>query len=228
MVDDLLPVPAPSPNAFAPQAENYLAPPDFKFAATQRQTDFAQLIASGADMGEALLHSSLISSQEANTLERSHLYALATKQLRLPAVQERVDYYRILHQRSMSVTRERIEQELAALAFSDFALAFDPVGLPHTNPHDIPRALRAAIKEWSNDSLKGVKMKFHDKTNALKMLGELQGYFAEADRAKAPRVEINLSGHATSSFSPDEPLFTGESSTIDITLASTSVSRCLE
>lgn len=225
-MDDLLPIPAP--NAFAPQAENYLAPPDFKFAATQRQTDFAQLIASGADMVDALLHSSMITSMEANTLARSRLYALAAKQLRLPAVQERVDYYRALHQHSMSVTRERIEQELAALAFSDFAEAFHPDGAPYQNPHHIPRSLRAAIKEWSLDPLKGPKFKFHDKAVALKMLGELQGYFAEADRAKAPRVEINLSGHATSSFSPDLLDSAGESSTIDITLASTSVSRCLE
>jgi hypothetical protein len=143
---------------------------------------------------------------------------MGTRLLSSPAIQERIDYFLVLHRASMAVSVERLQQELSSVAFSDFALLYHPVdgplvpdpfhpiddpspprlipsyraGDPIRNPHDLPRHLRAAIKEWGYDKDGCLKAKLHDKLKAGQMLGDLQGYFAEADRAKAPQINISI------------------------------------
>jgi hypothetical protein len=223
-----------SPETFAPRAENYLPEPKFKYAPNQKQIDFAQIIASGGDLVDALSISSLITAQEKEVASRSQLYAMGTRLLSNPAVQERIDYYLLLHKASMSISAERIQQELAAVSFSDFAqvhhkedgplverknLYHDPedpnsketftepewrAGDPIRNPHHIPRHVRAAIKEFHIDKDGIVKVKFHDKLKAKKMLAEMEGYMDESNRAKAPNINISI-GDGRGMEPPREP-----------------------
>jgi len=177
---------------FAPETESYVPAPTFKYAPSQREIDFAQLIAAGGDHVECLIRSSIVSAQEAKASSRPALYAMVTRLLNSEAIQERIDYYTTLHKQSMSVTVERLQQELAANAFSDIANAYDYDGVPITNPHDIPRHLRAAIKEYRIDKDGIVHIKLHDKLKAAQMLGDLSGHFNAAHEAKATKVQVTL------------------------------------
>lgn len=207
---------------FAPRSENYLPEPKFKFAPNQKQIDFAQIIASGGDLVDALSISSMITEQEKTAASRAQLYAMGTRLLSNPAVQERIDYYLMLHKASMNISAERIQQELAACSFSDFAQVFhssdgpmvtrtnpfhdpkDPNSQPSvtepewrageaiSNPHHIPRHIRASIKEFYIDKDGIVRIKFHDKLKAVKTLGEMEGHFDESNRAKAPNINISI------------------------------------
>lgn len=203
---------------FAPKAEIYLPTPKFKYAPPAKEIDFAQLVAAGKPPVEALLLTGLVSKAEAVVATRAQLYGMGTRLLSSPAIQERIDYFLVLHKASMTVSVERLQQELAAVSFSDFALLFHPedgplqpdpfhpindpspprmvpshrAGDPIRNPHDLPRHIRAAVKEWGYDKDGCLKAKFHDKLKAGQMLGDLQGYFAEADRAKAPQINISI------------------------------------
>ncbi len=208
--------------SLAPPVENYVPIPKFKYAPNQREIDFAQIVAAGGDLVEALSISSLVTPSESKAATREQLYAMGTRLLSNPAVQERIDYYLQLHKASMNVSAARIQQELAAVSFADFALAFydedgpivsqrnpyyDPdtpgskefedkpsykAGDPITNPHDLPRHLRAAIKEFKIDKDGVVQVKYHDKLKAVHTLGEMEGHFDESNRAKAPQVNISI------------------------------------
>jgi len=210
------------PQTLAPKAENYVPAPKFKYAPNQREIDFAQIVAAGGDMVEALSIASLITQKEKESATRAQLYGMGTRLLSNPAVQERIDYYLLLHRAGMDISAARIQQELAAVSFADFAQAFHkkdgPVvskknphydsnnpdskefedqyewraGDPITNPHHLPRHLRAAIKEWKIDKDGIVCIKYHDKLKAAHTLGEMEGHFDAANRAKAPQVNISI------------------------------------
>lgn len=182
---------------FSPQVETYVGPPKFKHTLTQRNTDFAQLVASGCHPADAIVRASIVTASEAHTTPRNKLYAMASRLMRSEAIQERMDYFAQLHRESMSITAERIHQETAAVAFADVAQAFDhDTGAPITNPHDLPRHLRAAIKEFRVDKDGVVHIKFHDKMKAVQMAGDMAGVFDEARRASAPQVTVNLGGES--------------------------------
>lgn len=177
---------------FSPPAVSYMPAPKFKYAPKQTEIDFAQLIATGADPVEAIVFSGIVTQEGADRLGRGELYRMASRLIRMEAVQERIDFFRQLHKSSMSVTVERMLQELAGMAFSDIADSYQLNGRPHTNPHDIPRYARAAIKEFYIDKDGVVRIKLHDKLKAQQLIGDLEGYFNEAHRAKAPQVTVNL------------------------------------
>jgi hypothetical protein len=191
----------------APYAESY-APtePAFQFTPTQREIDFAQLVASGAAPVEALIACDIVPEEEANNTPRPLLYRMATRLLTSEAVQERIDYYRQLHNHNISVTADRLRQEAAAIAFADFAHTHTHDGRPITNPHEIPRHIRAAIKEWYIDKDGVVRIKFHDKKWAMQMAGDLEGHFDEANRAKAPQVTVNLAQQVNHTPQSQPPL----------------------
>lgn len=209
----------------APTAESYVKEPKFRFAPNQKEIDFAQIVASGGDMVEALKISSMVSSAEYAAASREQLYAMGTRLLSSPSVQERLDYYLQLHKAGMNISAERIQQELASVSFADFAQLFHPedgpivdtpnefydlsmpespnnqkyvrraewkAGDPITNPHDLPRHLRAAVKEWKIDKEGVLVCKFHDKLKSSQMLGDMQGLFDEANRSKATQVNISI------------------------------------
>lgn len=225
-------------NGYAPKAESYLPEPRFRYAPNQREIDFAQIVSSGGGMVEALSLAGLVTQEEAASATRSQLYQMGTRLLSSPAVQERIDYYLQLHKASMNVSVERIQQELAAVSFSDFAHLFhkedgplqpdpyDPTapprpshraGDPIRNPHELPRYLRAAIKEWRFDKDGCLVAKMHDKLKGAQLLGDLQGYFAEADRAKAPQINISI-GDGQGTAPPSRPRQVEEARVIDAEL----------
>ena len=182
-----------STDQFAPQPETYLDAPEFQYSPNQREIDFAQLIAGGADPVDALVRSSMVTARDANNLTRSTLYQRATSLINRPSIQERLDYFLLLQHQSMSTTVERLQQELASVGYADFAQMFHPeTGAPITNPHDLPRHLRAAVKEWWVDKDGVVKFKFHDKLKAMQMLGDLSGHFNDAHEAAAPKITVTL------------------------------------
>lgn len=177
----------------APAIEVYAPQPRFKYAPPQRQIDFAQLIAAGAAPVDALIEAHIVPPHDAETTPQKVLYKMAATLLRTEAVQERIDHFVVLHKLGMESTVERIKQEAASMAFSDFALSTDPdTGDPITNPHELPRHFRAAVKEFYIDANGNHRYKFHDKIRALQMLGDLEGHFDESNRSKAPVVNINL------------------------------------
>lgn len=177
---------------FAPAAENYIPAPKFKYAPNQKEIDFSQIIASGGDLVDALSIASLITAEEKEAATRSQLYAMGTRLLNNPAIQERIDFYLVLHKASMDISAERIQQELAAISFADIAECFDESGQQRTNIRKIPRHVRAAIKEYFIDKDGIMRVKFHDKLKAVRTLGEMEGHFDEANRAKAPQVNISI------------------------------------
>ena len=185
------------PEQFAPATQCYAPQPQFAYSPSQREIDFAQLVASGADMVDALVHAAVVPFEEAQAADRPSLYRMATRLINTPAVQERIDYYTLLHRQSMSITVERLQQELAAVSFGDFADLFHKDGRPITNPHDIPRHARAAVKEFYQDKDGIVRFKTHDKLKGMQMLGDLSGHFNDAHAAKAPQVTIALGGSET-------------------------------
>ena len=190
----------------APTTESYLPTPTFQYTPGQREIDFAQVVASGADIVYALLIASLVSSEEYNSTPRSRLYSMAARLLDTPAVQERLDYYTQLHKASMSVSTDRIRQELACVAFTDPANYADPqTGTPYTNLHDVPRYARAAVKEFKLDDKGQITYKMHDKLKAIQMIGDLQGAFDEAHRAKATQVSVTLGDGRGQLPSPSTP-----------------------
>lgn len=220
--------------SLAPAAESYVPAPKFKYAPNQREIDFAQIVAAGGDMVEALSIASLITAKEKESATRAQLYGMGTRLLSNPAVQERIDYYLVLHKAGMDISAARIQQELAAVSFADFAKAFHEVdgplverpdlfsdnpnatitepayraGDPITNPHDLPRHLRAAIKEFKIDKDGVVCIKYHDKLKAVHTLGEMEGHFDAANRAKAPQVNISIGdgrGREIKNITPAEP-----------------------
>jgi hypothetical protein len=206
----------------APRAEVYLPAPKFEYAPEQKQIDFAQIVASGGDLTEALSISSLITVQEKASTPRAKLYAMACRLLNNPAIQERVEYYTMLHKAGMNISAERIKQELTACSFSDFACIFHDkdgplyrreklyppedaegedlfewvhewrAGDPIRNPHHIPRYIRAAVKSFHIDKDGVVKVKFYDKLKAARLLGDMEGHFDEANRAKAAQINISI------------------------------------
>lgn len=189
-----------------PAAQSYLQEPAFQYAPSQREIDFAQIVAAGGDIVEALRIASLVTSEEFDTTPRPTLYRTATRLLNTPAVQERIDYYRLLHQASLSVTVERIQQELACVAFSDPCDYFyTPEGATIDTIREVPRHARAAIKEWKIDKDGVLTVKSHDKLKAIRLLGDLQGYFHESDVAKAPKVIVALGDGAGALPNPPAP-----------------------
>lgn len=212
---------APATQNYAPAPPNPSSPTGFQYATTQREDDFAQLVASGANPVEALKFTSLVTPEELKTATQATLYRLATRLLNSAAIQERIDYYALLHKQSMSLTVERLQQELAAVSYADIADAFSTDGVPHTNPHDIPRHMRAAIKEFFVDKDGIVRFKLHDKLKAAQMLGDLSGHFNEAHQAKAPQVLVNLGG-VIENAGPTQP-----PPTIDVTPTITEEEGCL-
>lgn len=190
----------------APTAESYAPPqPKFDHAISQKENDFAQLVAAGGDNIQSMVAVSIITAKDALLLTDLTLKKMANRLTESPRILERTNYYRLLHQASLSLTVERLEQEAASIAYSDVAGLYHPTGEPITNPHDLPRYLRAAIKEFVIDKDGIPRHKFHDKLKGMQMVGDLGGHFNEAHAAKAPQVNISLGGGA-----PEPP-------TIDVT-----------
>lgn len=81
---------------------------------------------------------------------------------------------------SQVVTRERIEEELAKLAFSNIEdlLSFRDQGVMFKDSKDIARSVMAGVSEVSSTDTKygtSVRLRTHDKNTALAMLAKMHG-----------------------------------------------------
>jgi len=81
---------------------------------------------------------------------------------------------------SQVVTRERIEEELAKLAFSNVQdlLSFDGARVDLKNSDVIPRSVMAGVSEVATTETKygtSVRLRTHDKNTALAMLAKMHG-----------------------------------------------------
>lgn len=184
----------------APAIENYAPAPSFELCATTRENDFAQLVAAGMSPAQAIVAVGIAKLDESIGVTAKVIEKQAKRLYLTPRISERIDYYHQLHQMGMNATAERVLQEAACVAYADFAQIFDEGGVPYTNPHDIPRHVRAAVKEWGFDRDGRIKVKFHDKLKGLEMMGDMAGLFNEAHAAKAPTVTVNLSAPPTSQY----------------------------
>jgi len=214
----------------APATESYLPEPVFEFSPRQREVDFAQLLAAGGDLVESLIKASIVPQNEVQKLTRPQLYKMAANLLKSPAIQERIDHFRTLHQASMDTSADRIKQELASVAFLDPALTQHDAPIIDietgeettqvANVRDmrtLPRYVRAAIKEFYIDRDGLPRYKFHDKMKSLQMLADLEGMFKEADQAKAPQISFHLGGETTELTSANTPQAQSPQPVIDIT-----------
>lgn len=201
--------------SLSPTVSNYLEAQQtsvsFVYPVTQKENDFAMLYASRFEAVAALARAALITHEEealAHTDAKVHsrLLLFATRLLNNPGVQERIRHYTPYHQASLAITVDRALQELASIAHSDPADLFHPTGAPITNPHDMPRYARAAIKEFKIDKDGVVHTKFHDKLKALQMEGDYLGMFNEANQSKAPQVTVNLQNNTNVSAVPPSPV----------------------
>lgn len=184
---------------FAPATENYAPAPKFRFSIGEKEDNFAQLVATGLTPTQAYVESRLAgqnpfqpsSALPAPKQSPTHVYHAAARLYASEAIQERIEYYQVLHRQSMAVTIERLQQELVAQAFFDPATLFNEDGTPITNLHNVPRYARAALHSWEFNDKGEFKWKAKDSAKAQKMLGDILGVFNEAYEAQ--RSEINIS-----------------------------------
>ncbi|MDR0615921.1 MAG: terminase small subunit [Synergistaceae bacterium] len=101
------------------------------------------------------------------------------------------------------ITAERVVQELAALAFTDFrkAVAWGPDGvrlLPSDELGDGEAAIIAEVTETRSETGGSIKAKRYDKLKALELLGRHLGMFSD-------KVDMRHSGEVThvSVFDPE-------------------------
>lgn len=229
---------------FAPPVESYLPTKRFEYTLSQKEKDFAQLVAVGSTPAEAIVLAGILREDDP-TLTPSDYYLAAARLLKLPSIQERIAHYRDIHRQSMAISAERILQESAAMAFSDPASLFETDGRPIRNIHQVPRHARAAIKEWGFTKDGEFKFKLYDKNKPLEFIADIEGITAEANRAKAPQINISIgdgnvtigdspspvqtsltSGHRTHDNQPRNP--SSHSSTINSNVSSSSIGSFAE
>lgn len=158
-----------------------------------RQEKFAQLVASGRKIEEAFYTAGYASpaTSPINPI-RSKSNAYITRNN--PTVSARVDALLMQSADAVSVTNERIIEELAHIAFADITEVVEwdaaiPTLIPETNgeyaliqgvklkpSNELPRRVRAAISEVRQTST-GIAIKFHSKDAALEKLARIRNMF---------------------------------------------------
>lgn len=102
-------------------------------------------------------------------------------------IKKRADAY----SSTKSYLKERVVEELCAVAFSSLEEVgrFGPSGLDLKQPEEIPDTAKRAIAEYTvNETDKSVnaKVRFHNKVQALDLLGKHLGMFKDAE------VQVNV------------------------------------
>jgi hypothetical protein len=111
-------------------------------------------------------------------IKPSH-YVEANRLLKAPKIQHCIDKLKKSFVRSLEISKERILQEEACLAYSDIALLFDDKGHLNVNPKDLPEDIRRAISSMKvSYDLKGepvYEFKLWDKGKALQRIENIKG-----------------------------------------------------
>lgn len=187
----------------SPQLLQELAPyAESPYTYEPEEETFCKLMASTADPAHAMQAAWPTRCKDEKQATRK-----GTILASVPRIQHRIRYYRQLLSMQLDVTTSRIMAELAAIAMADIAGIFATDGsLLH--PQQIPRQLRAAIKEIEvieTPAGTRYKYKFHDKSQALKLLATVKGMDIEARKASAPTLNFTLNAPtATPKLTVDE------------------------
>jgi phage terminase small subunit len=119
-------------------------------------------------------------------------YAIGSENLKKPEIQQRISQLRIETGKGYNITRERIAQELALIAFGDTKILFDETGAlkspqQWTDEGRIISSYEESLTEFGDDKTGGTKttkkVKQWEKTKALEQLCRLMG-FNEPDKMK--------------------------------------------
>ncbi len=107
-------------------------------------------------------------------------YKIGALLLNRPEIAAAVELGFLSIRTSQVVTRERIEEELAKLAFSNVQdlLSFDSARVALKSSDEIPRSVMAGVSEVSTVETKygtSVRLRTHDKNTALAMLAKMHG-----------------------------------------------------
>lgn len=116
------------------------------------------------------------------------------------AIEDHLDAY----SQAKKALKDRIIQELCCIGFSnlDDVGRFGPSGLELREHEDIPFNTKRAIAEYTvseNDRGVNAKLKFHNKTHALELLGKHLGMFNEK-----PEVQVNVEPYIIKKRNGDE------------------------
>lgn len=106
-------------------------------------------------------------------------------------------------ERSLEVTVERIERELARMGYSDITDVIKIKGgrMIVTDTDALPADVTAAISEM-RQTKDGIAVKFHSKTAALDLLAKYKGMFKENINLN---VTVSLADLVNASYRPDLP-----------------------
>lgn len=175
----------------SPQLRQELAPyENSPYTYDPDEEKFAKLVASTADPGHAMMQAYPTRCANDRQAVRRGTILAGT-----PRMAHRIAYYRRLLAMQLDISTTRVMAELAAIATADIAGIFASDGTV-IHPAQIPRQLRAAIKEIDVTTKAGgettYKYKFHDKMAALKLLASIKGMDIEARKASAPNLTFNL------------------------------------
>lgn len=125
---------------------------------------------------------------------------IASENLTKPHIQARISQLRLEMGKGFNITRERIAQELALIAFGDTKILFDETGqLKSPDQWDdegrIISSYEESITEFGDEKTGGTKtvkkVRQWEKTKAIEALSKLMGY-NEPDKLLLSGVKINV------------------------------------
>jgi phage terminase small subunit len=121
---------------------------------------------------------------------------IAFEILTRPHIQSRIQQLRLEMSKGFNITRERIAQELALIAFGDTKTVFTKDGSlknPKSwrNEGRIVSAYEETITTFGKDTKTTKKVRLWEKTKALEQLARLMGY-NEPDKLLLTGVKINV------------------------------------
>ncbi len=137
-------------------------------------------------------------------------YAIGAENLRKPQIQARIFELRQETGKAFNITRERIAQELALIAFGDTKNIFDESGAlkspqDWTDEGRIISSYEESITEFGDEKTGGVKttkkVRQWEKTKALEALSKLMGYNApektafvdpDGNSLTLPTISVNI------------------------------------
>lgn len=111
----------------------------------------------------------------------------AAELYKMPKIRKRIMELLRVRREEYNVTEERMQQEIARIAFADpfkIMKTLNKRKFSIKNIDDIPPSLRAAVKSVRSTK-EGLHITFHEKTTALEMLAKHFGYFEADNKQKA-------------------------------------------
>ena len=176
-------------------------PQQFEYITSPTEQLFAREFAvTGSLLGSHLLAFPDQLAREGSRLTSQQRRARAASLIATNRVNEIYLFYKQAVNARMDIRSDRILQELACVAFSDVADAYEADGLTLKNIHQIPKHLRASISKFkagvTGDGM-FTEVTMIDKMKALQLLSNIKNMDQANKAAKAPKVIIELPKEGT-------------------------------